>query len=230
MKNDEFRLLVGQTWDVISPLYPGMLMYSVGWDAGDIGYRRAQVRGERYFALSDVSLVDRTTLDQPGSSGSRHHDLDQGRVDPDWPLIEGRAPGPWGTEARTACPITIGRLRPHRRRGVRSQHVTSLNNRRRTWSGNIDFRVPITERLGFQGECQVGENLGPFLGGIGQGIDPTTLRHDPRRRRLVRVLVRLDAARSTATSATRLTIPTTTTWRPSGERKLQPVLLRQPDL
>ena len=49
VKDDDFRFLVGQTWDVISPLYPGMLMYSVGWDGGNIGYRRAQVRGERYF-------------------------------------------------------------------------------------------------------------------------------------------------------------------------------------
>ena len=26
-----------------------MLMYSVGWDGGNIGYRRAQFRGERYW-------------------------------------------------------------------------------------------------------------------------------------------------------------------------------------
>ena len=47
------------------------------------------------------------------------------------------------------------------------------DDHRRTWSGNIDVRMPITERFGFQGECQIGENLGAFLGGIGQGIDPT---------------------------------------------------------
>lgn len=56
-KNEEFRLVFGQTWDIISPLYPGTLMYSVGWDGGNIGYRRAQLRGERYFAFSDTSLI-----------------------------------------------------------------------------------------------------------------------------------------------------------------------------
>ena len=56
VKDDEQRFLVGQTWDVISPLLPGMLLYSVGWDGGNIGYRRAQVRDERYFALSDTSM------------------------------------------------------------------------------------------------------------------------------------------------------------------------------
>ncbi|MEN6450524.1 MAG: hypothetical protein ABFC96_08540, partial [Thermoguttaceae bacterium] len=55
VKDEDFRLLAGQTWDVISPLFPCTLNYSVGWDAGDIGYRRAQIRGERYFHLSDTS-------------------------------------------------------------------------------------------------------------------------------------------------------------------------------
>jgi hypothetical protein len=34
--------------------------------------------------------------------------------------------------------------------------------------------MPITDRFGVQAECFTGENLGAFLGGIGQGIDPTT--------------------------------------------------------
>ena len=38
---------------MISPLYPGVLFHSVGWDAGNIGYRRPQFRMERYMPLSD---------------------------------------------------------------------------------------------------------------------------------------------------------------------------------
>ena len=56
VKDEEFRIVFGQTWDVISPLIPGMLMYSVGWDGGNIGYRRAQLRGERYLAFDDCTL------------------------------------------------------------------------------------------------------------------------------------------------------------------------------
>ena len=55
IKDDEFRLLAGQTWDVISPLCPGVLFYSVGWDGGNIGYRRPQFRAERYLALPTTS-------------------------------------------------------------------------------------------------------------------------------------------------------------------------------
>ena len=62
VKNDDFRLLAGQTWDVISPLCPGVLFYSVGWDGGNIGYRRPQFRGERYMRSLRHLRVDRARL------------------------------------------------------------------------------------------------------------------------------------------------------------------------
>ncbi|MCP4378295.1 MAG: hypothetical protein GY794_19235, partial [bacterium] len=37
-------VLAGQTWDVISPLNPGTLNYTVQWWGGNIGVRRPQVR------------------------------------------------------------------------------------------------------------------------------------------------------------------------------------------
>lgn len=45
-RRDGWRLLGGQTWDVITPLVPHVLNYTVGWSAGNIGYRRAQIRVE----------------------------------------------------------------------------------------------------------------------------------------------------------------------------------------
>jgi hypothetical protein len=44
-KTPTSRFVAGQTWDVISPLLPTTVNYGVGWAAGNIGYRRAQVRG-----------------------------------------------------------------------------------------------------------------------------------------------------------------------------------------
>jgi hypothetical protein len=43
--------------------------------------------------------------------------------------------------------------------------------RARTWSLNADLKAPITDRLGFQGEFQIGEDLSTFYGGILQGYD-----------------------------------------------------------
>jgi hypothetical protein len=174
--DEDFRLLAGQTWDVISPLYPGMLMYSVGWDGGNIGYRRAQFRGERYYHLSDVSLVTvQASIDQnvfpdyqngfPGSA-NLHGETSN------WPILEGRLAWTIGPRGPGCLPITVGT----------SAHIGNeefdiiggrQDNYRRTWSANMDIRIPITNRLGFQAECYTGENLSAFFGGIGQGIDPT---------------------------------------------------------
>ena len=47
------RFLVGQTWDVVSPLLPSTVNFSVNWAAGNIGFRRTQFRVERYLHLRD---------------------------------------------------------------------------------------------------------------------------------------------------------------------------------
>jgi hypothetical protein len=56
----EFTVLAGQTSDVISPLSPNTLNYVVGWWAGNIGYRRPQLRLTKGHGLSKNS---RTTLE-----------------------------------------------------------------------------------------------------------------------------------------------------------------------
>jgi len=178
LKNDDYRVLVGQTWDVISPLYPGMLLYSVGWDGGNIGYRRAQFRGERFLTFSDTSLVtaqlavcpqvfsDNTTVNPvPGTI--------TGEPTP-WPIIEGRVAWTIGERGPGCQPIVVG-VSGHIGEQEFDTTAAGRDHRVRTWSGNIDVRVPLTEHLGVQGECQVGENLGTFLGGTGQGVDPVGL-------------------------------------------------------
>lgn len=171
VKNDEYRLLAGQTWDVVSPLLPGMLMYSVGWDGGNIGYRRAQFRGERYWAFSDVSLVTtQFSINQQvfpdGTTNIRGEPSN-------WPILEGRVAWTLGRREKGCLPITMG-ASGHIGEQQFDDVVVGPNNRRRTWSGNLDLRIPFNERFGFQAECYIGENLAAFLGGIGQGVDPTT--------------------------------------------------------
>jgi hypothetical protein len=50
--NHQDRILFGQSWDVISPLFPGTLNYIPGCAAGNIGYRRPQIRYERNWTPS----------------------------------------------------------------------------------------------------------------------------------------------------------------------------------
>jgi hypothetical protein len=176
VKNDEYRLLAGQTWDVISPLYPGVLFYTVGWDGGNIGYRRAQARGERYMALSDDLLitaqgslnVDILADTLPAALTSDHSG---------WPVLEGRLAAALGPRGQGRNPIEVGV----------SSHIGEIilfptpapagGLPRRTWSLNADIRVPITSRFGAQGELWTGENLATFFGGIGQGINLDPAMH-----------------------------------------------------
>jgi hypothetical protein len=172
-KDDQFRLVAGQTWDVISPLNPNSIMYSVYWDAGNIGYRRAQFRGERYFALSDTVLL---TM-QGSVNGNIVADTIPAGVVGDqssWPTIEGRAALTLGERGKGCLPITVG-VSSH----IGEQEFSFANAQQlpaRTWSLNADWKVPMNEYWGFQGECFVGENLSQFLGGIGQGYDFTLRR------------------------------------------------------
>jgi len=173
IKDEESRLLVGQTWDVISPLLPGMLMYSVGWDGGNIGYRRAQFRAERFLAFSDFTLVT--------AQGSLNQTVFEDVVtnvrgeSPGWPIVEGRVAVTLGDRCPNGLPITFGCSGHIGEEGFDFTGVPGKDDvRRRTWSLNGDLRVPLTQYLGFQAECFTGENLGAFLGGVGQGIDPVT--------------------------------------------------------
>lgn len=180
IKNEEYRLLAGQTWDVISPLVPGTLSYSVLWAQGNIGYRRAQVRLERYLALpADQQLTLQMSLNQNIVSDFTA----EPGVEPEsvgWPLIQGRVAFTDDTPGSLEGPVTLG-FSGHI--GEQGWDFTTVGPpppnlppaddvRIRTWSFNVDLRVPVTKRSGFQGEFFMGENLSTFLGGIVQGVCP----------------------------------------------------------
>ena len=68
----------------------------------------------------------------------------------------------------------IGRIQPRRRADglPLSAPIPAKDLPARTWSLNVDLKAPVTDRLGFQGEYYIGENLEHYLGGILQGYDP----------------------------------------------------------
>ncbi len=183
VKDDYFRFLVGQNWDIISPLYPSTLNYSVGWDGGNIGYRRALVRFDRHFYPSslvkltgEIGAAASVVTDLATTTGVR-------REPSDWPVIEGRLAATLGPRGKGCRNVVVG-LSGH----VGEQGFDFFDTlppalnplglppqddvRITTWSMNMDVLVPLSDRMTFKGEYFNGANLGTFLGGIGQGVCP----------------------------------------------------------
>ncbi|MDR1483592.1 MAG: hypothetical protein LBT09_02085 [Planctomycetaceae bacterium] len=164
------KLLAGQDWEIISPLYPKTLNYTAGACVGNVGYRRAMLRVDRRFDLcnSDNVLVQFGITDNvfrddnmvlPASSS--------------YPIIQGRLAYTFGkgffdhghSHGKAAA---IG-VSSH----FGEQRFTFGGNKKNleTWSFNVDFDLPLTQRLGFQMEYFIGENLATIEGGILQGVD-----------------------------------------------------------
>jgi hypothetical protein len=175
-KNDDYRMLAGQTWDVISPLYTPTFDYTVGSAAGNLAYRRAQFRLERYLNYSEDFLITLQTaasvdilVPQPAVTGitSSHGP---------WPDWQNRVALTFGErKAKDAHPVEIG-VSGHV--GEQNYTVVPLGLKdiaRPTWSLNLDAKVPFSKTFGVQGELFTGSNLSNYFGGIMQGIDPVTL-------------------------------------------------------
>lgn len=161
-------LLAGQTWDVISPLNPSVLNYSVQWWAGNIGYRRPQIRltktqdlgggTELKLKAALARTIGRTSGFDPGDSGedSGLPSL-QGRASLTFPFLAGRK-------------ATIG-ASGHYAREEYDTDAYGHNQDVDSWSANLDFDLPICSWMQIKGETFTGQDLDAYLGGIGQGTE-----------------------------------------------------------
>jgi len=180
-KNERHRYLVGQYWDVISPLLPRTLNYSVGWLGGNIGFRRAQFRYERAGSFDgNVSWILQSSLNQDIIPDFT---MESGvvRESSSWPVVEARAAITLNPDAGSRA-TTLG-LSGHIGEtgfdflsvGPPPPSLPPVDDvRLETWSFNIDLSIPVTKRTHLQAEFFRGRNLSPFLGGIGQGVCPCT--------------------------------------------------------
>jgi hypothetical protein len=166
----DFSVLAGQTWDVISPLNPGTLNYSVLWEGGNIGYRRPQIRATKSLALAeDVTLKVEGALvrtigrtDPTGSETGEDAGFPtlQGRVSVTFPFF-GPKPTVVGVSAHTG----------EEEYDLVAGGDVEFDSR----SVNLDVTQPVNEWLTVKGELFSGKNLNTYLGGIGQGVNTTTL-------------------------------------------------------
>ena len=175
-KNENYRVLAGQTWDLISPRLPNTINFPVGWAVGNIGFRRMQIRYERYLHPTDdrtievgVALADTVIQDLVEQTG-----ID--RETSDWPLIQGRVGIKQAGLTKSCDPIELGVSGHIGEQGFDFGPLSPPPQddlRVLSWSFNVDARVPLTDSMGVHGEFFMGKDLATFLGGIVQGVDAT---------------------------------------------------------
>ena len=169
-----FSLLAGQTWDVIAPLNPTTLNYTVLWDVGNIGYRRPQIRLTKDHLLSgDTSLKFQGAISRTiGRNSDLGGDLtSESGEDAGFPTFQGRVgvTFPWLPAGAT----TVG-LSGHM--GQEEYDMVSGSRDFDSWSINLDVLQPINTWLTLKAELFKGENLDSYLGGIGQGVNTDALK------------------------------------------------------
>lgn len=162
-----FNIIAGQTSDVISPLVPTTLNYSVCWWTGNIGYRRPQIRLTKEINVKeDVDLklegAFARTIGRSDEIGGTESGEDsgaptlQGRVSMRLPLLNKKK-------------ATVG-LSGHWGKEEYDLNSTGRNTEFDSWSLNMDLAQPVSEKVAIKAEMFTGENLNAYLGGIGQGV------------------------------------------------------------
>lgn len=162
-----WSILAGQASDVISPLNPGTLNYTVAWWAGNIGYRRPQLRVTRrgkteggaeirVEGAASRTIGDEFTAVEPGDSGA----------DSGLPSFQGLAGVTVPVSGRTLGMGVYGHWgdeNVHRELGGDPPELRSR-------SVGAYLTVPLGSTLTFSGEAWTGSNMDDYLGGIGHGI------------------------------------------------------------
>ena len=162
-----WSVLAGQTSDVISPLNPGTLNYTVAWWVGNIGYRRPQLRITKLITLGGGGEVrvegaaTRTIGDdfaaaEPGDTGA----------DSEVPTVQGLVGLSLPVSGRS---LAVGAYAHH---GVENLHEQlggqPVKLSSSGWGGYLT--LPLGSAVSLNGEAWSGWNLDDYFGGIGQGI------------------------------------------------------------
>ncbi|MEZ8221319.1 hypothetical protein GG496_001489 [Candidatus Fervidibacteria bacterium JGI MDM2 JNZ-1-D12] len=165
LQHGDYSLLLGQTWDLISPLFPSPNDDTLMWNAGNLGDRRAQIRlnyepKEKPFrwsiAMGLTGAIDSKDLDKNGVRDGEDSGLPNIQARVAWKLRSGEL-GLWAHYAweRTTNPVA-GQTR------FTSQSV------------GLDYQFRLGNKLDVRGELWMGRNLSDFRGGVGQGVNDLT--------------------------------------------------------
>jgi len=158
-----FTLIAGQYWDIINPLNPYTLNYPVLWGAGNLGYRRPQLRLRQEISLGAHRLVMEGGIFRTIAGDLDGDGVDDG-VAAGFPTFQGRVAGRFKLSDSTWLRVGVS---GHYGRSRGDQDLQSR-------SLNLDFTLSLGSGLTVMGEWFSGRNLKAYLGGIVQDMNPGT--------------------------------------------------------
>ena len=160
----DWHFLAGQTWDLISPLFPAANNDGMMWNTGNLGDRHPQARltwkpgtgVSAAVALGQTGAVDKKDLDGNGVLDGWEAALPfvQARVGIERAQFKAGGWAHWATE-ETGTSV-----------GGSSSFTSTVVG--------VDFSVSPAARLAVEGEAWTGSNLSDVRGGIGQGVNKDT--------------------------------------------------------
>lgn len=164
-------LLFGQTWDVIGPLGPETLNTN-GYllRAGNIGFRRTQVRLTNKFGLSDGGDYVTTKISANRNIGIANGTLNTGE-DSGLPLMEARVS--YTTKQFFDKKLELGFGGLYGEEEVDRVSTSDDHWDAKQWGLVADILAPLYDPITFKSEIFYGHNLDAFLAGIGQGVNTT---------------------------------------------------------
>lgn len=167
-KWNSFSILGGQTWDIVSPLYPTVNNDTLMWNAGNPGDRRPQFRagwepktkhGTWSFVAgagltSAVDLLDLDNNTYRDGEESGRPDV-QARIGYSHPLFD--------QSASLGASMFYGWLNTSKPVAGRTKFASQLIN--------IDYTLPLASKVSLRGEGWWGRNLADVRAGSGQAIN-----------------------------------------------------------
>lgn len=160
ISDGSLSIIAGQTWDLICPLNPPTLNYPVMWGAGNIGYRRPQLRLRK-----DIKTGKNLFTIEAGIFRTIAGDYDGDGVE------DGMAAGFPSIQGRVACKFSLGG-KASLQLGVSGHYgKTKGDTEFTTNSLNADLLLVLSPKFKIIGEYFSGKNMGAFLGGIIQTVN-----------------------------------------------------------
>ncbi len=167
-----FEFLAGQTFDVISPMYPASIDNGATWWMGNTGGRRPQARltfkpkfDDQGVFIGQIAVARPSTVSGHDNDGDGNNDgEDAGMPQIQWRLAVDR---PLWTQKS----FVVGISGHYQQEQTQTPIGLKKNDSFDSWSVIGELSMPIIDELVLRGEVFYGVNLKDIYGGALQGVN-----------------------------------------------------------